>query len=50
MFIPLKDINPSRSYPLVNISLIVANVALFFYQLSLQITLTPRAYAEFLSS
>ena len=45
MFIPLKDINPSRSYPLVNISLIVANVALFFYQLSLQITLTPRAYA-----
>ena len=50
MFIPLKDINPSRRYPIVNISLIIANVALFFYQLSLQFTLTPRAYAEFLSS
>src|SRR5439155_4000513 len=50
MFIPLKDINPSRTYPIVNISLIIANIALFFYQLSLQFTLTPRAYAEFLSS
>ena len=50
MFIPLKDINPSRSYPFVNISLIVANVALFFYQLSLQFTMTPRAYAAFMAS
>src|SRR5205807_3505173 len=50
MFIPLKDINPSQTYPIVNISLIIANIALFFYQLSLQFTLTPRAYAEFLSS
>src|SRR5437773_3420903 len=50
MFIPLKDINPSRTYPFVNITLIVANVAVFFYQLSLQFTLTPRAYAAFLSS
>jgi membrane associated rhomboid family serine protease len=50
MFIPLKDINPSRSYPFVNISLIIANVAVFVYQLTLQFTLTPRAYAAFLLS
>src|SRR5207302_9684513 len=50
MFIPLKDINPSRTYPFVNITLIGANVAVFFYQLSLQFTLTPRAYAAFVSS
>jgi len=50
MFIPLRDINPSRSYPFVNISLIIANVALFVYQLSLQFTLAPRAYAAFLLS
>src|SRR5437773_5591661 len=50
MFIPLKDINPSRTYPFVNISLIVANVAVFLYQLSLQFTMTPRTYAAFLSS
>ena len=35
MFIPLKDINPSRSYPVVNISLILVNVAVFFYQFAL---------------
>jgi len=35
MFIPLKDSNPSRSYPFVNISLIVANVAVFLYQFTL---------------
>jgi len=50
MFIPLKDINPSRTYPFVNITLIVANVVVFFYQLSLQFTMTPRAYAAFLST
>jgi membrane associated rhomboid family serine protease len=27
MFIPLKDLNPSRSYPFVNITLILANVS-----------------------
>jgi membrane associated rhomboid family serine protease len=32
MFIPLKDNNPSRSYPVVNISLILANIAAFLYQ------------------
>jgi membrane associated rhomboid family serine protease len=29
--IPLKDINPTRSVPVVNIALIVANVLVFFY-------------------
>jgi rhomboid family protein len=35
MFIPLKDINPSRSYPVVNITLILVNVAVFLYQFTL---------------
>ena len=35
MFIPLKDTNPSRSYPVVNISLIIVNVAVFLYQVNL---------------
>ncbi|HVG90427.1 MAG TPA: rhomboid family intramembrane serine protease, partial [Alphaproteobacteria bacterium] len=50
MFIPLKDINPSRSYPYVNSTLIAANVALFFYELSLQFSMTPKAYAAFLTT
>lgn len=50
MFIPLKDINPSRSYPFINISLLIANVALFFYQLSLQFSITPKGYATFLTT
>src|SRR5215471_2988128 len=29
--IPLKDINPTRTSPIVNIALIVANVLVFFY-------------------
>jgi membrane associated rhomboid family serine protease len=44
MFIPLKDSNPSRSYPVVNISLILLNVAVFLYQY----TLPPRAFKAFL--
>jgi membrane associated rhomboid family serine protease len=35
MFIPLKDNNPSRSYPVVNITLILVNVAVFLYQYTL---------------
>jgi membrane associated rhomboid family serine protease len=35
MFIPLKDNNPSRSYPVVNITLLLANVVIFLYQLAL---------------
>jgi len=42
--IPLKDINPTRHFPFVNILLIVANVLVFFYQL----TLPPRAFKVFM--
>jgi membrane associated rhomboid family serine protease len=41
MFIPLKDLNPRRTLPIVNTLLIVANVLVFFYEL----TLPPRAEA-----
>jgi membrane associated rhomboid family serine protease len=44
MFIPLKDLNPRRSFPIVNTLLIVTNIAVFFYQVSLTLTLSPRAY------
>ena len=43
MFIPLKDINPSRSYPVVNISLILLNIVVFLYQF----TLTPHQFKVF---
>lgn len=35
MFLPLKDINPTRRRPIVTYSLIAANVAVFIYQISL---------------
>jgi membrane associated rhomboid family serine protease len=35
MFIPLKDLNPRRTFPIVNTGLILANVAVFIYQLTL---------------
>jgi membrane associated rhomboid family serine protease len=44
MFIPLKDLNPRRTYPIVNIALILANFAVFIYQL----TLPPHAFKAFL--
>jgi membrane associated rhomboid family serine protease len=43
MFIPLKDLNPRRTYPVVNILLILTNVIVFLYQL----TLTPHQYKAF---
>jgi rhomboid family protein len=43
VFIPLKDENPSRSFPAVNILLILCNVMVFFYQ----VTLPARAYKTF---
>lgn len=46
MFIPLKDLNPRRTFPAVNILLILANVAVFFYQY----TLPPRAFQAFVTS
>jgi len=44
MFIPLKDLNPRRTYPLVNMLLILTNVIVFLYQL----TLPPHQYQAFL--
>jgi membrane associated rhomboid family serine protease len=43
MFIPLKDLNPRRTYPVVNTLLILTNVIVFLYQL----TLTPHQYKAF---
>ncbi|HET8923771.1 MAG TPA: rhomboid family intramembrane serine protease [Candidatus Acidoferrum sp.] len=48
MFIPLKDLNPSRAYPFINYTLILLNVAAFLYEFNLRLTLTPRAYDAFL--
>lgn len=42
MFIPLRDENPSGKFGYVNVGLLVANVAVFFYQFQLMIT-SPRA-------
>lgn len=44
MFIPLKDLNPSRTYPFVNITLILANIVVFFYELGLEATMPRRAF------
>ena len=33
--IPLKDLNPRRSFPIVTLLLIVANIAVFIYQITL---------------
>jgi membrane associated rhomboid family serine protease len=35
MFIPLKDLNPHRTFPIVNTGLIIANILVFLYQFSL---------------
>jgi membrane associated rhomboid family serine protease len=42
--IPLKDINPTRNFPFVNVMLISANVLMFFYQ----VTLSPHAQKAFM--
>jgi membrane associated rhomboid family serine protease len=47
MFIPLKDLNPSRTYPFVNITLILANIAAFIYQAGLDVSLSQKAYGAF---
>ncbi|HYL69071.1 MAG TPA: rhomboid family intramembrane serine protease [Candidatus Limnocylindria bacterium] len=44
--IPLKDMSPRRSLPLVTILLIVANVLVFFYQIGL----SPRAADAFINT
>ncbi len=50
MFIPLKDLNPSRTYPFVNVTLILANITVFIYELGLEATLPRRAYEALLLS
>jgi membrane associated rhomboid family serine protease len=44
MFIPLKDLNPRRTVPVLTVLLILLNVAVFVYQ----VTLPPRAEKAFL--
>jgi membrane associated rhomboid family serine protease len=46
MFIPLRDENPSGKFAFVNISLILTNIAVFLYQL----TLTPHAFKIFVTA
>src|SRR5258707_14046741 len=46
MFIPLRDENPSGKFPFVTVCLILANIAVFIYQL----TLTPRAFKMFVTA
>jgi membrane associated rhomboid family serine protease len=46
VFIPLKDLNPRRSYPIVNTSLILINVLVFVYQY----TLSPHAFKIFMTA
>jgi rhomboid family protein len=46
MFIPLKDENPSGKFAFVNIGLILANIAVFLYQL----TLTPHVFKIFVTA
>ena len=50
MFIPLKDLNPSRRYPFINLTLILLNIAVFLYQFNLRMTLNSRAYDAILVS
>jgi membrane associated rhomboid family serine protease len=46
VFIPLKDLNPRRSYPIVNTTLILVNVLAFVYQY----TLPPYAFKLFMTA
>jgi membrane associated rhomboid family serine protease len=48
MFIPLKDLNPSRRYPFVNYTLILVNLTVFLYEINLRLTLTARTYDAFI--
>jgi membrane associated rhomboid family serine protease len=46
VFIPLKDLNPRRSYPIINTTLILVNVLVFVYQY----TLPPYAFKMFMTA
>jgi membrane associated rhomboid family serine protease len=47
MFLPLRDENPSGKFAYVNIALLLANIGVFLYQLSLEATAGPRLYKTF---
>ena len=44
--IPIKDDNPTRTFPIINYALIAANIVVFFYQ----VTLPPNAAKAFVLS
>ncbi len=44
--IPIGDVNPRRSFPVATVGLILMNVGVFLYQL----TLTPEAQDVFIAS
>ncbi len=46
MFIPLKDLNPRRTYPFINTTLILVNVLVFLYQYSLP----PHTFKVFMTT
>jgi hypothetical protein len=46
MFIPIKDLNPRRTYPVVNTLLILTNVIVFFYE----VLLPPQAQNAFIAA
>ena len=46
MLIPLKDLNPRRNFPIVNTLLILSNIAVFVYQM----TLPPNAFKAFVTA
>jgi membrane associated rhomboid family serine protease len=48
VFFPLKDEKTRATYPVINILLIVCNVVAFLYQISLQLTVSPKAYQAFI--
>src|SRR5215467_5760903 len=47
MFLPLRDENPSGKFAYVNIALLLANIAVFLYQLNLEVTAGPHLYKSF---
>ena len=50
MFIPLKDLNPSRTYPFINITLILANIAIFLYEIGLEATMPQHTFEALVTS
>ncbi len=47
--IPLKDLNPSRSTPVVTYTVLAVNIAVFLYQVQLQFAGGAEAYTNFVT-